>query len=439
VSSHIFFDLSRLLWRSERFAPTGIDRVELAYARHLIATTRDRLSFVGWWNRLGLMPDHLAVALIDRLDALWSGEVVDPVIRRQVISIVWRLRLSIVAGGELSIRARARRVGGPLVYLLVSHYRLDRPKALERIKQRTGARLVCLIHDVIPIEYPEHVEEGDPEQHRRRIDAVEQLADWVIVNSQGTMEALKRHLAQTGTELPVTVAPLGLDLKPPAQSIGAATQPPYFIFVATIESRKNHLLLLDVWERLASELGAAAPRLVIVGRRGWSSEKVVERIAGSKMLSRIVDEHNTLPDTALARLLGGARAALYPSFAEGYGLPVAEALALGVPVICSDLPELREVARHVPEYLDPRDAQAWYETISEYAKDDSARRQRQMARLSSWTPSTWDEHFRVVRPVIDQNGPSPTKIIRRELEVAPLTRHAASPSRVQSKSAAGRF
>src|SRR5258708_31340162 len=264
-SSHIFFDLSRLLWRSERFAPTGIDRVELAYARHLIATARDRLSFVGWWNRVGLMPDHLAVALSDRLETLWSGEAVDPIVRKQVISIVRRLRAHIVGGGEPAIRARAKRVGGPLVYLLVSHYRLDRPKALERVKRRTGARLVCLIHDVIPIEYPEHVEEGDPEQHRRRIDAVERLADWVIVNSQGTMEALTRHLAQTGTALPVTVAPLGLDLRAVGESAAPPSGQPYFIFVATIESRKNHLLLLDVWERLAAGWGSSTPRLVIVG------------------------------------------------------------------------------------------------------------------------------------------------------------------------------
>src|SRR5215472_5792600 len=101
---HIFLDLSRLLWRSERFAPTGIDRVELAYAKHLIATVPNRLSFVGWWNRLGLMPDDLAAALIDRLDALWSGEVVDPAIRKQVISIVRRLRWSIVVSGEPAIR-----------------------------------------------------------------------------------------------------------------------------------------------------------------------------------------------------------------------------------------------------------------------------------------------------------------------------------------------
>jgi glycosyltransferase involved in cell wall biosynthesis len=437
VSSHIFFDLSRLLWRSERFAPTGIDRVELAYARHLIATARDRLSFVGWWNRLGLMPDHLAVALIDRLEALWSGEAVDPIVRKQVISIVRRLRAHIVVRGEQAIRARAKRVGGPLVYLLVSHYRLDRPKALERVKRRTGARLVCLIHDVIPIEYPEHVEEGDPEQHRRRIDTVEQLADWVIVNSQGTMEALKRHLAQTGTALPVTVAPLGLDLRLVDESAAPPSGQPYFIFVATIESRKNHLLLLDVWERLAADKGSSTPRLVIVGRRGWMSEKVVERIAGSSVLSRIVDEHNTLPDIALARLLGGARAALYPSFAEGYGLPVAEALALGVPVICSDLAELREVAQHVPEYLDPYDPQVWYDMIADYASEGSPRREQQMMRLSTWTPSTWEQHFRIVQPVIDETGSAPTMVIRRD--AAALPRRARARPNIQSKSATGRF
>jgi glycosyltransferase involved in cell wall biosynthesis len=439
VSSHIFFDLSRLLWRSERFAPTGIDRVELAYARHLIATARERVSFVGWWNRLGLMPDDLAIALIDRLDALWSGEAVDPAVRKQVLWTVRRLRANIVVRGEQSIRTRAKRVGEPLVYLLVSHYRLDRPKALERIKQRTGARFVCLIHDVIPIEYPEHVEEGDPEQHRRRIDTVEQLADWVIVNSQGTMEALRRHLAQTGTALPVTVAPLGLDLKRVTVKAGTPAGQPYFIFVATIESRKNHLLLLDVWERLVADLGSAAPRLVIVGRRGWMSQKVVGRIAGSRLLSNFVDEYNTLPDAALARLLAGARAALYPSFAEGYGLPVAEALALGVPVICSDLAELREVALHVPEYLDPRDAQAWYNMIVEYTRGGSTHREGQLARLSTWVPSTWGQHFRIVQPVIDEASPTPTKVIRPGALAASPPRHARQLPHVQSKSAAGRF
>jgi len=235
----------------------------------------------------------------------------------------------------------------------------------------------------------------------------------------------------------VTVAPLGLDLRAVGESAAPPSGQPYFIFVATIESRKNHLLLLDVWERLAADWGSSTPRLVIVGRRGWMSEKVVERIAGSSVLSRIVDEHNTLPDIALARLLGGARAALYPSFAEGYGLPVAEALALGVPVICSDLAELREVAQHVPEYLDPRDPQVWYDMIADYASEGSTRREQQMMRLPNWAPSTWEQHFRIVQPVIDETASAPTMVIRRDAAAPP--RRARPRPNAQSKSATGRF
>ena len=74
-----------------------------------------------------------------------------------------------------------------------------------------------------------------------------------------------------------------------------------------------------------------------------------------------------LPDRRVAALLAGARALLFPSFAEGYGLPVAEALALGVPVLCSDLPALREVGGEVPEYLDPLDGAGWRARVLDYA------------------------------------------------------------------------
>jgi glycosyltransferase involved in cell wall biosynthesis len=413
VSAHIILDLSRLLWRSDRFAPTGIDRVELAYARHLIATARDRLIFVGWWQRLGLMPDALALAFIDRLQALWSGDTVDPAVRKEVTRLVRRLRLAIALSGERTILRRARRVRAPLVYLLVSHYRLDRPKALARIKRRTGARFFCLIHDLIPIDYPEHVEQGDDEIHRRRLDTVEQLADTVIVNSEGTREALARHLAESRRRLPVLVAPLGVDLAP----VLASERPrggAYFIYIATIESRKNHLLLLRIWQRLVEEQGPAAPHLVLIGRRGWQHEKVAAQIAGSTALAASVDEYNSLPDAAVARLLAGATAALYPSFAEGYGLPVAEALALEVPVICSDLPELREVGRHVPEYLDPGDAAAWHAMVSDYAAPGSLRRQAQVARLSGWSVPSWEQHFATVQPLIDETArPAPATTVRR--------------------------
>jgi glycosyltransferase involved in cell wall biosynthesis len=398
---HIILDLSRLLWRAERFAPTGIDRVELAYAKHLIATRRDRVNFAGHWGRLGLLPDDHSGAFIEALDAVWSGASIDRAARERTAVLARRLRARLLLRGPARLYGCARARGRDLLYLLVSHHGLVRPSALIRFKARTGARFVCLVHDLIPIKHPEYVRRGDARRHRRRMDTVANLADRVIVNSAGTAAALERHFAEAGSTAPIRVAPLGIDLRRSLRPPVAVGPSPYFVYVATIEPRKNHRLLLDVWRQLAAAAGSAAPRLVLIGRRGLRSRAIVESIERSGLADGLVEEHNDLPDAAVARLVAGAQASLYPSLAEGYGLPVAEGLALGVPVLCSDLPELREIGLDVPEYLDPLDRPAWRDAVLDYAKSASIRRQAQLARLTRWRPPSWEQHFSRVQPLID--------------------------------------
>ncbi len=95
-------------------------------------------------------------------------------------------------------------------------------------------------------------------------------------------------------------------------------------------------------------MGPATPRLVLVGQRGWENEMVLDVLERSELLRDHIAEHNALPDKQVRSLIAGARAVLLPSFAEGYGLPIAEALALGTPVLCSDLPALREAGGAAP-------------------------------------------------------------------------------------------
>lgn len=426
---HILFDISRLMWRATQFSPTGIDRVELAYARHLIDTAHDRLSFIGWWGRFGLLADADATAMVAALHALWSGSAVDPATGGTAGAIARRLRVQALLRGEAAVHARLAQIDGPVIYLLVSHHRLDRPAPLQRLKAR-GVRCVLLIHDLIPIEHPEHVLPGHEQLHRRRMDTVARLADHVIVNSADTGADLRRHLALLGAAVPTIVAPLGTDLRRSDAPAAAAAQRPYFICVSTIEQRKNHGLLLEVWRRLAAMLGARAPGLVLVGRRGWRSSRVTDAINASPALQSLVQEFNRLPDAAVSRLLGGAHALLYPSFAEGYGLPVAEALALGVPVLCSDLPALREVGGDVPEYLDPNDALGWLHMVLDYAQVDSHVRQAQLGRRTRWHPPRWEDHFAIVQPLLDgtefsgasaSGSPAPAGLDSRA-EYAPHTR-----------------
>jgi glycosyltransferase involved in cell wall biosynthesis len=334
------------------------------------------------------------------LDAVWSGTAVDRAARERTAHLARKLRARLLMRGEAALYRRAGAGGGPPVYLLVSHHGLVRPAALVRFKERTGAHFVCLVHDLIPIRHPEYVRWGDAWRHRRRMNTVARLADRVIANSAGTAAALDRHFARAGRAAPIRVAPLGIDLPLPSPATAPAASP-YFVCVATIEPRKNHLLLLDVWRQLEAARGGAAPRLVLVGRRGWKSRKIILRLERSGPARALVEEHNNLPDGAVARLVAGARALLYPSFAEGYGLPVAEALALGVPVLCSDLPELREIGAEVPEYFDPIDRLAWRDAVLDYAETRSRRRQDQLARLRRWQPPSWERHFLEVAPLFD--------------------------------------
>jgi glycosyltransferase involved in cell wall biosynthesis len=403
MNTHVAFDLSRLLSRADRPVPTGIDRVELAYAKYLIRNAGDRVSFVAVaFGRFGPLSDRGARAFIGALDEAWSSTNPAPAARKSAKALGARLRLYLVSRGEASVHSRLARFAGNVVYLSVSHQNLDRPGIIERLKARSGARIICFVHDLIPIQYPEYAKPGQGDCHRRRIDSVVRLADAVIVNSECTHGALRAHDHPEKREFPIVVAPLGVDLAAALHPLPQEPRRhPYFICIGTIEPKKNHLMLLKVWRRLAAQLGDQAPRLILVGQRGWENENVLDMMERSPGIRALVEEHNALPDPVMAGLLAGARALLLPSFAEGYGLPVAEALALRVPVLCSDLPALRSVGKEVAEYLDPLDGPGWFGAVLDYAKPDSASRAAQLARLSAWAPPSWDNHFLAVQALID--------------------------------------
>ena len=387
----IALDLSRLLSRAESATPTGIDRVELAYARHLISGAAPYCfaarNAVGG---IGMLPTMEASQFIAGLGALWRDGA-DSQGRERIASLARLLRRAALFSGA-ALRTALQQGDRKPVYLLVSHLNLDRARPIVRLKNATNARFVCLIHDLIPLEFPDLTRPGQTRRHQRRIANISSLADAAIANSAATRDALLQHLDRG--PMPIVIAPLGTDL-PELPSTPPAERP-YFVCIGTIEARKNHRLLLGLWRHLAAERGADAPLLMLVGRRGFGSDEIAERVAA---LAGLVIEQADLPDKAMARLLRGARALLLPSLAEGFGLPVVEALALGVPVLCSDLPALRESGNGVPDYLDPSDAAAWHRAIIDYATD-SQRREAQLARLAEWPAPCWATHFAIVEQLI---------------------------------------
>jgi glycosyltransferase involved in cell wall biosynthesis len=222
------------------------------------------------------------------------------------------------------------------------------------------------------------------------------FADAIIVNSHDTAENFSRAFGKGVECPPIVVAPLGLSIGIPPPTGPSLPGSPYFVMIGTIEPRKNHLMILNVWRSLRIVEGSGTPRLVLIGGRGWENENIIDMLERSPFLRGIVEEKPQVSDDEMVQLLRGARALLMPSFGEGYGMPVAEALALGVPALCSDTPALREVGGNVPEYIDPLDGPAWRSAILDYSAADSPRRSAQLTRLASWQPTTWEDHFQKV-------------------------------------------
>lgn len=386
----IILDLSRLLSRLLHATPTGVDRVELAYAHGLLRAVPERLRFAavqpsGIYARLS----SAAVArFLDRTEARWHGErqVSRPALYRAALSSLIDLRPRFAAIGN---------GGGPVVIVQSSPHHLTSPALVAAIRRRERAKLVCMVHDLIPLDYPEYARADGAARHARRIDTVVRQADGIIVNSHATLNALRPHLDRAGRDPPTAVAHLGTGalIERPAR----ADAHPYFVCLGTIEPRKNHLMLLNLWRRLSEQHGAAAiPRLILIGRRGWENEQVVDMLERCPALVGCVEEHAGLPDHDVQQLLAGARALLLPSFAEGYGMPVAEAIALGVPVVCSDLPALREAGGAVPHFLDPLDGVGWLAAITDLSQGGSAIAAAQRTLGPDWHAPSWEEHIAIL-------------------------------------------
>jgi glycosyltransferase involved in cell wall biosynthesis len=265
-------------------------------------------------------------------------------------------------------------------------------------------RAVVFIHDLIPLQFPEYAHPREKALHGRRLDYTLRHSSGIIVNSSCTRSAVLAHAQAAGLRVPpILVAPLGHNL-PERSGVGLPEEVrgPYFVVLGTIEPRKNHLLLLTLWRELVKRHGAATPQLVIVGRRGWECEQVVDLLERCSAIQPYLVEINDASDEAVVALLAGAQALLMPSYAEGFGMPVQEALALGTPVISSPLPAILEFAEDISDYAEPHDGVRWLELIEDYARPDSPRRAAQLERLPTFQHTTWHEHFQRVEAFLER-------------------------------------
>jgi glycosyltransferase involved in cell wall biosynthesis len=379
----ILIDITRLFYRrSKGRLPTGIDRVSLEYIRHYEPRARAVLSIGPFSAVLSAKDSAIAFSAL-----LASGIAFDfpatRLISKAIVTWPW---------SSLDVRR--------CIFFNTGHLGLESMR-YAWFMRKCGVRPVVMIHDLLPITHPQYFRSGENSRHAKRMRRALEISDAIVTNSQHTLDVLQTHIQQMKLPAPpMIVAPLATSL-PNLQVGERPISTPYFVMLGTIEPRKNHAMILQIWRRLAESMGASVPKLVIIGQRGWGFDDVIALIEQNKELKGIVFEKSSCTDGDVITYLHHAQALLLPTFAEGYGLPMMEALALGVPVIASDLTVFQELAGNVPDFASPHDIERWMTLINDYATNDSALAKAQRERIAEMAQPNWSQHFQLVDTFLD--------------------------------------
>jgi alpha-1,2-rhamnosyltransferase len=265
---------------------------------------------------------------------------------------------------------------GDQLVLLDSSWHDDIFPLAERLKQQ-GVGIVSVIYDLIPLTHPQFCDAGLVKVFDRWFDWIAATADGFMAISQtiseqvdseiqrrlGKAEAAKRwhgyfHL---GSELDLLSNEARL--QPDLQRMFRDPAPVY-LMVSTIEPRKNHAYLLDAFELLWAQ-GSNA-RLCIIGKIGWKCEALVERIKRHPQWDKRLFMFNRINDKSLEFAYANARALVFPSYVEGFGLPLVEAMQRGLPAMASDIPVFREIGGEFMAYFDLNRPQTLADKISQF-------------------------------------------------------------------------
>jgi glycosyltransferase involved in cell wall biosynthesis len=255
--------------------------------------------------------------------------------------------------------------------------------------------LVVTIHDAVPWTDPDTLTPRGVRWHRRMAQLAARRAAAIAVPTQAVADELTNVLAGLSSErISVLGAGVSAELcNEPSEAKTAEVQQRYrlperfVLSLATLEPRKG----LDVLIRSLAQLGGAAPALVLVGQPGWGGIDPQVEAVRHGMGPAAVQVLGKVPDADLGVILRQASMLAVPSRAEGFGLPVAEAMAVGTPVICSDVPALVEVAGGSAVVVPRGDAPALAGAIEYLAGNPAERGRLSAAGRVRAAAFDWDE------------------------------------------------
>lgn len=254
---------------------------------------------------------------------------------------------------------------------------------------------VVTIHDLSFINYPESQPRGRVDYLLRELPKTLRQADKIITPSELIRQELIGQLSVPPDQVVATSLGASVDFQPRGadqcrsvlSNLGLKYRS-YLLFVGTIEPRKNVSLLLDAWMSMPVLLRQRFP-LVIAGAAGWCSDILLRRLEAMAMTGGIL-YLSYVSEPELPFLYSGARAFIYPSIYEGFGLPVLEAMASGTPVICTENTAMAEFSLGVAAFCGASDVDRLKDLLIELCEDtdlasDMGRRGRDAATAFSWS------------------------------------------------------
>lgn len=267
---------------------------------------------------------------------------------------------------------------------------------LVELRAERGFRLSQHINDILPIYQPQLFADGLPEIFEEYMTIAVKNADIITVISKATQRDVKTYCRQHGVTKPIVrVVRLGDNPEvadAAKQPAGVAEDEKFILAVGTFEVRKNYQLLYQA-VKLAQIESRSIPRIVIAGRPGWLSADLRHMIQHDPHASRHIVWLSDVSDAELKWLYGHCMFTVFPSVAEGWGLPIAESLQNGKFCLTSGLSSMLEIGEGLVDYFLPYDARECLAKI-EYYLAENRYREMNAKVASSYRVFTWDESYR---------------------------------------------
>ncbi|HUR80091.1 MAG TPA: glycosyltransferase family 1 protein [Thermoanaerobaculia bacterium] len=265
---------------------------------------------------------------------------------------------------------------------------------LPRLHAAVARRRVVTVHDLTYKRFPELLQKETLENLDRQMQREVAMADAIVCVSESTRRDLLRYYDADPSRVHAILSGLGTPaVAEPIDGLPSR----YILFVSTIEPRKNLGTLIDAWERIRGSYDGA---LVVVGKVGWKSESLVPRLRGKGIVHL-----DYVPAAQLATIYERAEAFVFPSIYEGFGFPLLEAMARGVPSLAARSSSLPEIGGDAALYFEPTDADALTAQLRRVLHDPAlraelAKRGRAQAARFLWSDAA-EKTFAVLRRAAD--------------------------------------